>query len=52
MTVIYYMSIDRADKPWIGDRRFTERRARARAVVIGRPAFFYKPCGRYYIEYT
>jgi hypothetical protein len=24
MTVIYYMSIDRADKPWIGDRRFTE----------------------------
>ena len=25
MTVIYYMSIDRADKPWIGDRRFTEK---------------------------
>ena len=24
MTVIYNMSIDRADKPWIGDRRFTE----------------------------
>ena len=24
MTVIHYMSIDRADKPWIGDRRFTE----------------------------
>ena len=24
MTVIYYMSIDRADKPWIGDRRLTE----------------------------
>ena len=22
MTVIYNMSIDRADKPWIGDRRF------------------------------
>ena len=26
MTVIYNMSIDRADKPWIGDRRFTETR--------------------------
>ena len=26
MTVIYNMSIDRADKPWIGDRRFTELR--------------------------
>ena len=25
MTVIYNMSIDRADKPWIGDRRFTEQ---------------------------
>ncbi len=25
MTVIYNMSIDRADKPWIGDRRFIER---------------------------
>ena len=25
MTVIYNMSIDRADKPWIGDRRLTER---------------------------
>ena len=25
MTVIYYMSIDRADKPWIGDRRLTEQ---------------------------
>ena len=24
MTVIYYMSIDRADKPWIGNRRLTE----------------------------
>ena len=24
VTVIYNMSIDRADKPWIGDRRFTE----------------------------
>jgi hypothetical protein len=24
MTVIYYMSIDMADKPWIGDRRLTE----------------------------
>ena len=24
MTVIYHMSIDRADKPWIGDRRLTE----------------------------
>ena len=24
MTVIYYMSIDRADKPWIGDRRLTD----------------------------
>ena len=24
MTVIYNMSIDRADKPWIGDRRLTE----------------------------
>ena len=27
MTVIYNMSIDRADKPWIGDRRFTETTA-------------------------
>ena len=26
MTVIYNMSIDRADKPWIGDRRLTEGR--------------------------
>ena len=26
MTVIYNMSIDRADKPWIGDRRLTEAR--------------------------
>ena len=25
MTVIYNMSIDRADKPWIGDRRLTEK---------------------------
>ena len=25
MTVIYNMSIDRADKPWIGDRRFPDR---------------------------
>ena len=32
MTVIYYMSIDRADKPWIGDRRFTELDAQGRAV--------------------
>jgi hypothetical protein len=24
MNVIYNMSIDRADKPWIGDRRLTE----------------------------
>ena len=29
MTVIYNMSIDRADKPWIGDRRFTEMRCDA-----------------------
>ena len=29
MTVIYNMSIDRADKPWIGDRRFTEHGTRA-----------------------
>ena len=27
MTVIYNMSIDRADKPWIGDRRLTEKYA-------------------------
>ena len=27
MTVIYNMSIDRADKPWIGDRRLTESSA-------------------------
>ena len=27
MTVIYNMYIDRADKPWIGDRRFTEQAA-------------------------
>jgi hypothetical protein len=31
MTVIYNMSIDRADKPWIGDRRFTPESAAARA---------------------
>ena len=30
MTVIYYMSIDRADKPWIGDRRLTARERRRR----------------------
>ena len=30
MTVIYNMSIDRADKPWIGDRRLTEPPAIAR----------------------
>ena len=29
MTVIYNMSIDRADKPWIGDRRLTESAALA-----------------------
>ena len=28
MTVIYNMSIDRADKPWIGDRRLTESQIR------------------------
>ena len=37
MTVIYNMSVDRADKPWIGDRRLTElgiapRRAAAAAA--------------------
>ena len=39
MTVFYNMSIDRADKPWIGDRRFTEYtiadgRARRRVHMI------------------
>ena len=34
MTVIYNMSIDRADKPWIGDRRFTE--TTTTAVVVER----------------
>ena len=34
MTVIYYMSIDRADKPWIGDRRFTEHRGRRHTAVM------------------
>ena len=33
MTVIYNMSIDRADKPWIGDRRLTEHCARP-AVIL------------------
>ncbi len=34
MTVIYNMSIDRADKPWIGDRRLTEtRRASRRSLA-------------------
>ena len=34
MTVIYNMSIDRADKPWIGDRRLTEHSAwRTRAAI-------------------
>ena len=32
MTVIYNMSIDRADKPWIGDRRFTETAVRATTI--------------------
>ena len=36
MTVIYYMSIDRADKPWIGDRRLTELPAR-QPVSLGPP---------------
>ena len=30
MTVIYNMSIDRADKPWIGDRRLTEQTVSSR----------------------
>ena len=34
MTVIYNMSIDRADKPWIGDRRLTESRRRELHVFI------------------
>ena len=34
MTVIYYMSIDRADKPRIGDRRFTEVRASRGPAVL------------------
>ena len=33
MTVIYYMSIDRADKPWIGDRRLTEESFPSRYVL-------------------
>ena len=36
MTVIYNMSIDRADKPWIGDRRLTEiQNTVARPKVAG-----------------
>ena len=34
MTVIYNMSIDRADKPWIGDRRFTENNCLTRRPAI------------------
>jgi hypothetical protein len=34
MTVIYNMSIDRADKPWIGDRRFTESTTQTKAHLI------------------
>ena len=38
VTVIYNMSIDRADKPWIGDRRFTEyRMAIGRSLSLQRP---------------
>ena len=34
MTVIYNMSVDRADKPWIGDRRLTESGGAARAWKV------------------
>jgi hypothetical protein len=34
MTVIYNMSIDRADKPWIGDRRLTEARCMVRPPLM------------------
>ena len=44
MTVIYNMSIDRADKPWIGDRRFTEQvYARSRCLLIGRSLSLQRP---------
>jgi hypothetical protein len=36
MTVIYNMSIDRADKPWIGDRRLTE--SESERAIAARPA--------------
>ena len=36
MTVIYNMSIDRADKPWIGDRRLTE--CTVASCLAARPA--------------
>ena len=39
MTVIYNMSIDRADKPWIGDRRLTE----LQLYVVVRPAPIHFP---------
>ena len=41
MTVIYNMSIDRADKPWIGDRRLTECRWMVDEMPPGR--FFASP---------
>ena len=33
MTVIYNMSIDRADKPSIGRRRFTEENRKCTAII-------------------
>ena len=38
MTVIYNMSIDRADKPWIGDRRLTELSEFPMYFSFGSPA--------------
>ena len=44
MTVIYNMSIDRADKPWIGDRRFTETAVRVTLAKVACPALTVRLC--------
>ena len=42
MTVIYNMSIDRADKPWIGDRWFTEPEPVGEGLLLAGPLQYVK----------
>ena len=42
MTVIYNMSIDRADKPWIGDRRLTETARGSEALIAVAYSYRYR----------